>query len=242
MATSEEKAELVETLKGPRYYRVLLWGYGGEAAYINLDKAAYEFWNNHVEEHSDNDLVNYVLADQPDDYEFENLTDIPPEADFLRNVEEEYKYQWYEAEGEFCHQNGVEYGSARINVEEVDAGKYSAKPVASILDGQSVSELIDNIRKETEYEVELGDFGEPKEFVPQGDYVCQIYSTEKGTFFEGVFETIGNFDPKKLKFVVNEYPNGEEIIDSVEYDGVEIENDGSNTNGKGYSASMWSNI
>jgi hypothetical protein len=51
MATSEEKTELVETLKGPRFYRISLWGYGGEAAYMNLTKEAFDFWNTHTEEH-----------------------------------------------------------------------------------------------------------------------------------------------------------------------------------------------
>ena len=40
MATSEEKQELVDTLSGPRYYRVLINGYGGESAYMSISKEA----------------------------------------------------------------------------------------------------------------------------------------------------------------------------------------------------------
>ena len=43
MATSEEKTELVETIKGPRFYRIMLWGYGGESEYMELTKEQYDF-------------------------------------------------------------------------------------------------------------------------------------------------------------------------------------------------------
>ena len=49
MATPEEKQELVDQLSGPRFYRINLWGYGGEAAYINLNRDQYEFWNEVIE-------------------------------------------------------------------------------------------------------------------------------------------------------------------------------------------------
>jgi hypothetical protein len=70
----------------------------------------------------------------------------------------------------------------------------------------------------------------------------QFYSSEKGTFFDGIIETVGEFDIKKLKAVINEYPNGEDIVDGLLYDGVDIENQGGDTNGKGYYASVWSNV
>ena len=76
----------------------------------------------------------------------------------------------------------------------------------------------------------------------EGDYVCQMYySSEKGSFFEGRLETTGEFDVKKLKFIINEYPNGEDVIDGIEYDGEDVDNDGGDTNGKGYSAHVWKN-
>ena len=242
MATTEEKTELVETLKGPRFYRIRLWGYGGEAAYINISKAAHDFWHKHCETHGDSDFVNYMVCDDPEDYEFEELQDVPKEADFLKATGEEYKYQWYEAAGEFCHQMGVEYGSARIEVEEVSSDDYMAETVATIIDGEDVSALNDRVGEESDWDIEITDYGELDEVSEQGDYVCQFYSSEKGTFFEGRFETIGEFDPRKLKFVINEYPNGEDIIDNVLYNEVDIENDGGDTNGKGYFAHVWKNV
>jgi hypothetical protein len=242
MATSEEKTELVDTLKGPRFYSIRLYGYGGEGAYINISKEAHDFWHKHTEEHGDSDFVNYMINDDPEDYEFDELQDVPANADFLKAEGEEYKYQWYEAEHEFCHQNGVEYGSARIEVEEVSSEDYNADTVATLIDGEDVSALYERVGDESEWEIEINDNGESAGSDEEGDYVCQFYSSEKGSFFEGCIETTGEFDVKKLKFIINEYPNGEDIIDGVSYNGEDLDNNGGDTSGKGYSAHVWKNV
>jgi hypothetical protein len=241
MATTEEKEELVETLKGPRFYRISITGYGGEAAYINISKEAHDFWHAHTEEHGDGDFVNYMINDDPEDYDFEELEIVPKEADFLTSYgEDDYKSNWFEAPTEFLHQMGVEYGSSYLTVEEVDSMKYMSKHVADVIDSERLMELVDKIQEDTDYEVELADHGE--ELPDEGEYVCQLYSSEKGQFFDGIIETVGDFDPKKLKFMINEYPNGEDVIDGVEYDGVDVENQGGDSNGKGYSAHVWKNV
>ena len=137
---------------------------------------------------------------------------------------------------------GVEYGSARIEVEEVSSEDYNANTVATVIDGEDVSALYERVGDESEWEIEINDNGESAGFGEEGDYVCQFYSSEKGSFFEGGLETIGEFDVKKLKFIINEYPNGEDIIDGIEYNGEDVENDGGDTNGKGYSAHVWKNV
>ena len=241
MATTEEKQELVDTLSGPRFYRVSITGYGGEAAYMNLSKEAYEFWNTHNEEHGDSDLTQYLINDDPDDCEYDELEVIPKEADFLTSYgEDDYKSSWHEAPTEFLHQMGVEYGSSYLNVEEVGSMEYMTKHVADVIDGERLGELVDKIQEETDYEVELTDHGE--ELPDEGEYVCQLYSSEKGQFFDGIIETVGDFDVKKLKFMINEYPNGEDVIDGIEYDGVDVENQGGDSSGKGYSAHVWKNV
>jgi len=242
MATTEEKQELVETLKGPRFYRVCLTGYGGESAYINISREAFEFWNKHTEEHGDSDLVQYLINDDPEDCDYDELEIIPKEADVLQcqdDPNDTWKTSWFEAPNEFCHQMGVEYGSAYITVEEVDAIDYNANLIADIIDGENITDLVDKIQEDSDYEYELCDFGEGYEYDDQGDYVMQMYSSEKGQFFEGIFETTGDFDINKIKFIVNEYPNGEDIIDGIMYNDIDIENDGGDTNGKGYSAHVW---
>ena len=237
MATTEEKQELVENLKGPRYYRIMLQGYGGESAYMSVSKEAHDFWNAQCDESGDCDLVSYMVSDDDDEPDFEYIESVPPEAQFLHDTEENgYKRPWFESHTEFEHSYGVEYGSANLSVDEVDSGDYSANDIAEVFSYQSLSELHDQLAEETDYEHEMVKMDEAYD-VPEGtEYIAQMYSSEKGCFYEGVIETIGDFDPKKLKVYTLEYLNGEDTVTSIEYDGVEVDNDGGDTNGKGYSA------
>ena len=240
MATTEEKTELVETLKGPRFYRIQLNGYGGESAYMSVSKEAHDFWKPICEEHGDYDLSAYMTSDDDDDPEFENIESVPPEAQFLHDVDEDnYKRPWYESHTEFEHSYGVEWSSAYIVVEEVDSMEYSANTVADVIEGENLQDLLNNIEEESSWEIELTEMGCSDE-VPEGtEFIAQMYSSEKGQFFDGVIETIGEFDIKKLKVYTTEYLNGEDTVSNIEYDGINIENDGGDTNGKGYSASVW---
>ena len=240
MATTEEKTELVETLKGPRFYRIQLWGYGGESAYINVSKEVHDFWQPICEEHGDSDLVNYMVNEDPEDYDFDNVEVVPPEADFLTEFDnEDYKYPWYEAPNEIVHQYGVEYGSARVTIEEISTGDYNADIVSEVVDSEELQEYLDGVMEATDYEVDLVESDE--DFGNEGDYTLQMTSSENGTFFEGRFETFGEFDPKKLKVIFTEYPNGEDTVTSILYNDVDVDNDGGDTHGKGYYASVWSN-
>ena len=239
--TSEENQELVETLKGKRYYRISITGYGGEGAYMSITKEAHDFWKSVVEEHGDSDFVNYMVNDDPDDYEFENIESVPKEADFLSEYgEQDYKSPWFEAPTEYEHQYGATYDASYITVDEVDSDEYMSNVIREVINGEEVSELISNLEEETDYEFEGTDFIECYAG-NDVEYIAQMYSSEKGGFFDGIIETVGDFDPKKLKFYCSEYDNGEETITSIEYDGVEIDNQGGDTNGKGYYASVWCN-
>ena len=241
MATLKEKQETVDALKGERHYRIHLTGYGGEAAYINISKEAYEFWNNVVEEDGDNDLVGYMVnAEEGDLDDLEVI--VPPEAMFMQTEEdgEVYAYSWYEAPGEYVHQYGVNYGSCYLTVEEVDSDEYMSNVIAEVVDGENLQEYLDGIMEANNYEIDLVESDEDLD--GEGDYVVQFYSSEKGSFFDGVITTFGDFDPKKLNIVYTEYPNGEDIVTVVEYDGQNIDNNGGDTNGKGYSAHLWKNV
>ena len=241
MATPEEKQETIDVLKGPRYYRIYINGYGGEAAYINLTKEAYDFWKGVTEEDGDTDLVGYMVGAEDGDLDDLEVI-VPPEAMFMQEETdgEVYAYPWYEAPNEFVHQYGVEYSSAYLNVEEVDSAEYMSNVVAEVVDGENLQEYLDGIMEANDYEFDLVEADE--DLGEEGDYVVQFYSSEKGCFFDGLIETHGDFDPKKLKIVYSEYPNGDDIVTIVEYDGVEIDNNGGDTNGKGYSAHLWTNV
>jgi len=241
MATTQEKEELVETIKGPRYYRICISGYGGEGAYISITKEAHDFWKDVTEEHGDSDFVTYMVNEDPDDCEYENIDSVPTEADFLTSYgKDDYKSSWYEAPTEYEHQWGVEIGSAYMDIDEVDSDDYSASVVREVMYREGVQDLCERIGEESDWNVEIWDSQEcyAGEDV---EYIAQFYSSEKGGFFDGIIETIGEFDPKKLEFHCSEYDNGEECITSIVYDGVEIDNQGGDTNGKGYYASVWQN-
>jgi len=253
MATDAEKQELVDVLSGPRYYHIMISGYGGESAYVNISKEAHDFWKEVTEENGDNDLVMYAIAAEEwtteqflngeCEIEFDGITaaDIPREALFLHTDEGEAGYPWYEAPGEFEHVWGVGSESARVYVEEVDSDEYNSKHIADVINGEDLNELINRVGDETEWEVELTDVGEVSgtAYPEKGSYVFQLYSSEKGTFFEGWIETVGDFDVKKFRVHIDEAPNGEDTVFGVYYDGKEIDNNGGDTNGKGYYASVW---
>ena len=128
-----------------------------------------------------------------------------------------------------------------ITFEEVDGVEYNSKHITDVIDGVDLNDYIDQEQEKTNYEVEMTEMGIAEGTDDQPDYVCQMYSAEKGTFFDGIIETHGDFDPQKFKIFTEEFPNGEDIVTSITYNGVDIDNSGGDTNGKGYSAHLWSN-
>tara|TARA_B110000858_G_scaffold186194_1_gene229107 strand:- start:2910 stop:3641 length:732 start_codon:yes stop_codon:yes gene_type:complete len=238
--TSEENQELVEKLKGPRFYRIMLNGYGGESAYMTVSKEAHDFWQPLCEKHGDYDLTTYMNSDEDEEAEYENIESVPSEAQFLHDPDHDnYKRPWFESHTEFEHSMGVEWNSAYIVVEEVDSMEYVSNIVSDVIDGENLQEMMSKLDEESDYELEPVIMGCEDE-APEGtEYIAQLYSSEKGQFFDGVIETVGEFDAKKLKVYTTEYMNGEDTVTMLEYDGVEIENNGGDTNGKGYSASVW---
>lgn len=239
MASLEEKQELIETIKNPiRYYRIQLWGYGGESAYIKLTKEQYEFWKDKDEEEHDTTL-NYI-TDAEDNGKPEW---VPEEMDFMfyKNDDNSFHTSWYEMPTEFCHQWGVDLGSARLTITEIESEEYNSKSLEDVVDGEELQDYLNKIDEENNYELESITMGVAEGTDEQPDYVLQFYSAEKGTFFEGIFECNGKFNIKKLKVFTEEFPNGEDIVTDIQYDGESIENQGGDTNGKGYSVHMWSN-
>ena len=231
MATIEEKQDLIDTIKRPlRHYRIMLWGYGGEAAYLSLTKEQYEYWNA-MKEDSDHDiLVHYMLDEDREEY-----TDIPVEMDFMGDPDdlETCRYSWHDAPNEIVHQWGVDYSSARITITEIESDEYNAKPIQDVVDGEDLNDFVCN--NDLEW---ISDEVDKTE----SDYMLQFYSSEKGTFFEGILTTNGKIDLSKLKFCTTEHFNGDDTVDEITYDDESIENLGGDTNGKGYSVQIWKNV
>ena len=82
MATNEE---LIDAIKRPdRYYHISIGGYGGETVYARISQEAFEYWN----EQGDSELESYMGS--PENYVDEENPDLPEDANFLYNADEEY--------------------------------------------------------------------------------------------------------------------------------------------------------
>ena len=244
MATLKEKENLIEAFKGPHFYRIRLWGYGAETSYINISKEAHDFWKAHGDEHGDSDAVNYIInaedihADdiaQQGDYEDLDPAGIPREAMFMHNEEGEGS-TYYEPWDQFDATYGVAQDAAYLTVEKVSSEEYNAETLEDTIEHEDLNDFMSRVGEESDWEheayVEGHEYG--GNFPPKGSYICQFQSSEKGTFFETVVETPLPFNQNLLKFATEEALNGEDLVYAVEYDGVELDNEGGDTNGKGY--------
>ena len=230
-----------------RFYRIRLWGYGGEAAYIKLSKEAFDYWKPIWDEDGEETIMDYMLeGDGFLDEDTSPTTDIPKHADFMAWYNDDgkrYQSGWYEAPDEYAHQWGIEIHNGNVSVEEVDSADYMAKHVADVIDAKTVTELQEEFGEAAEELVEYGCLTDHKgEILKEPDYVCQFWSAEKGTFFDALIETDGEFDISKLTIKTEEFPNGDDAVVDVMYDGESLDNQGGDTNGKGYSVHLWSNV
>ena len=242
MSTETEQQEVVDTLKGPRYYRIQLLGYGGESTYISISKESYDFWSEVIEEDGDSDLVEYISNAEDGDLNFGSIEGVPENADFMKDPADGEYFPWFEHQNEIEHDHSVAYDSSYITIEEVDSDDFDAKFVNEIVDREEVSDFAERIAEEFKInDTDIVQYCEADEY-PETEYIAQFYSMEKGCFFSGIIETVGEFDPTQIKIYVNESISGEEIISDVTYKGKSVDNDGGSTNGKGATAAVLRNF
>ena len=244
MATLKEKEDLLESFKGPHFYRIKIWGYGAKTSYMKISEEAYNFWSPIRDEHGDSDAVHYIInaeektpEDVNKDTEFEDINgaDIPREAMFMHNEEGEGS-SYYEPWDQFDATYGAPIDSAYLTVDKVAGTEYNAEHLEDIIEHEDCNDFVQRIGDESDWEVEVyaEDHGKGDVYPKKGQHICQFISSEKGTFFETVIETALPFNQNLLKLQVAEAPNGEDLIYGLEYDGQELDNDGGDTNGKGY--------
>lgn len=204
MATNEQKEKLMEVLKfTPRTYTISLWGYGGEKVMGTVDKEAWD----------------YCLANQVD------LSDIAWSDE--ETVAEEMGLdvdklpfppgQWYECDN-MAHVNGVSRDAGTVQVLDENSDTVIESSLEAF-DGGTGS---------------LGWCCNDEAWIGsrrKGEIVFIGSSNEKGTFFEGEIELTAPFDIELLELHYDEV-DGEEIVNSVYYDGEEIDNNGGGTDGK----------
>ena len=201
-----------------RHFRVFLSGYGGERVYGSLTQDQYEFWKDLDEE----DIIAHACWDPWEENDENPIFD---------DEDPRFLGYWHENDDLF-HEIGVGEDTAYITVEEYDGETYNSNNISTPLDRISWQDF------QTKYNSTV-DENDLEEVLENTQYVFSGYSSEKGTFGDYSIVTNGaDFDPNKLTFMLTSKPQ-EATLEAIEYDGVEIYNDGGDTTGKGYYASIW---
>lgn len=203
-----------------RYWRINIHGRGGEIVFDPSNEKEYEYWN------SDQPYVDMDIDPAEEDcalahYVLENSC----EPGMFPNVPNQFQNDngWYDRDS-LLHIHGPDFEIAYITIEEVNGDDWESEPIA---------ELVENMTLE-EYARQNNVTFEQVDFEPDEDYLFHGFSEEKGTFFNGIVSTNGEFNPYKLSFVITNTPVGYSIVSEVRYDGEFVENSlGPDTDGKG---------
>ena len=203
MATIEEQEKLLQVLKfTPRTYKIQMWGYGGEYIMGTVDRKIYDYFR-----YRRLDLSDFAWdSDYAEDNDIpEDMWPFPPGS-------------WYECD-DMAHCHGVDRAAGTVQIMDEH--------------GQVVYErALESISGCEDDEPEWGSGDEAWiGSKPSGTVVFFGVSNEKGTFFEGEIPLKEPFDITKLELGYDEV-DGNEIVNSVYYDGECVENWGGDTNGK----------
>jgi hypothetical protein len=203
MATKAEKEKLMEVLRfTPRTYKIQMWGYGGEKIMGTVDRKIYDYFRRR----------RLDLSDYCWDSDYADENNIPEDMQPFPSG------SWYECD-DMAHTSGVARSAGTLQIEDEHGETVYEKRLEDITGGD-------------ENEPEWG--GGEESWIdekPAGTVVFIGSSNEKGTFFEGEILLTQPFDISKLTLCYDEI-DGEELVNRVEYDGVEIDNWGANSSGK----------
>ena len=210
MATLEEKEELLQILKWtPRTYKISMWGYGGEKTMGTVDRKIYDYFRQRRL-----DLSDFAWdCDYADENEIpEDMWPFPPGS-------------WYECDN-MAHAHGVSRNAGTLQIEDENGNVVYERSLEDCDGGSDDSP-----------ELSCGDEVWIDE-KPAGTVVFIGSSNEKGTFFEADLPLTMPFDITKLTLNYDEI-DGEELVNSVYYDGEDIDNWGGNTDGKSSDFGMY---
>ena len=205
MATLKEQEQLIEVLKfTPRTYKISMWGYGGEKVMGTVSREVWDYCNENQVELSDIAWNDEETVTEDMGLDIDKLP-FPPGS-------------WYECD-DMAHVNGVSKDAGTLQIEDENGNTVVEKSFDEF-DGCSD----DSPEWTCGDEAWIGSRS-------KGEIVFIGNSNEKGTFFEGDIELKAPFDITKLTLQYDEI-DGEDIINTVLYDGEEIENYGGSTDGK----------
>ena len=210
-STIAEQEHLIQVLKfTPRTYKISMWGYGGEKVMGTVDRKVWDYCvANQV------DLQDIAWSDE--DTVVDDMKLDPEQLPFPPG-------SWYECDG-MAHVNGVSRNAGTLQIEDENGNTVFEKSLDDC-DGCE-----DSPQWSCQEEVWVG-------MRDKGEVVFIGSSNEKGTFFEGEIELTSPFDIEKLELHYDEI-DGEEIVNGVVYDGVDIDNWGGSTDGKSSDFGMY---
>jgi hypothetical protein len=197
MATKKQQQELIETLKfTPKTYTIHIGGYGGEAYAGRVDRKIYDYFKQNQID----------ISEYASDYD-DNFGDVP------RELQPFSPGSPYDCDGLF-HASGAEVS----NLNEIQVMDENGNQHWACATG--LNELEDagvTVDEQGGYDFDDAEFNDHVIFWGgQG---------EKGTFFDGEIELHAPFDPAKLR-IGYENCDGWWIINSVEYNGEEVDGTG----------------
>lgn len=203
-----------------RIFRITVSGHGGEFTFSKSSLEEYMYWDSDearviLEDQDDgNPLMEYILNKEYEDEGSTRFDSVP----FKREGE------WFELD-DIDHTCGANFDYAYLSVTEVSSVDWDADIINSIYEYDSLGEIISDNDLEIEFQ----------EANYEGcSHVLACVSIEKGTFFESHIVTNGeDFDVTKLKFGTKEYVTEDEIVETVYYDGIQLEGESIDTVGKG---------
>jgi hypothetical protein len=200
-----EHEKLMEVLKfTPRTYKISMWGYGGEKVMGTVDRKIYDYFKSR----------RLDLSDYAWDSDYAEENNIPEEMQPFPAG------SWYECDN-LAHASGVNRDAGTLQIEDETGETVYERQ----LDG-----LTGFNEEEPDPEFDCND----EVWIDQEEAGTVVFlgdSNEKGTFFEGEIELTQPFDITKLTLGYDEI-DGEPIINAVLYDGEDIDNWGSSTDGK----------
>ena len=206
MATEQEKQELIEVLKfTPRTYKVRLWGYGGEYVMGTVDRKIYDYFRER----------RLSVEEFAWDSDYAEQNDIP------KDMWPFDPGSWHDCDN-MGHAWGVDRNAGTIQIDDENGDTIWEKQLEDCVGWDENDEPTPEIGGDDEYWIDSQ---------PKGTVVFIGVSSEKGTFFEADLELKMPFDAGKLCLNITEI-DGNEIVTSVSYNGVELDHEGGDTNGK----------
>jgi len=207
-----EQQKLIEVLKfTPCTYKISMWGYGGEKVMGTVDRKVYDYC---LENCVDLSEIAWGDEDTVEDMGLDlDMLPFPPGS-------------WYECD-DMTHTNGVSRNAGTLQIEDENGNVVFEKSLDDIVGGGCDGEPDWSCNDEAW----IGS-------KPAGTVVFIGTSNEKGTFFEGEIELTAPFNIEKLTLGYDEV-DGEELVNSVTYDGEDIDNWGGSTDGKSSDFGMY---